>query len=154
MASTLHQPTTQIVPPTQQAYVPWSMVSPFIWFKCVYFFPISRGLQRRPMSPRVVSTSSILLLIDTIVSAVPTSSLYRVLYIPSQLATVRSGLEAISTYPTSARSFSLLLAMSRRSSCSTRRTVGTGYWNASCHVFRLCGSGPSDVIMNGGRTPM
>jgi hypothetical protein len=30
-------------------------------------------------------------------------------------------------YPTSERNFSLLLAMSRRNSCSTRRTVGIGY---------------------------
>lgn len=51
------------------------------------------------------------------------------------------------THPTRARSFSLLLAMSRRSSCSTRRTVGIGYWKASCHDFRLWGSGASGAML-------
>lgn len=51
------------------------------------------------------------------------------------------------TYPTKARSFSLLLAMSRRSSCSTRRTVGIGYWNASSQDFKFWGSGPSDAMV-------
>lgn len=54
------------------------------------------------------------------------------------------------TYPTRARSFSLLLAMSRRNSCSTRRAVGMGYWKASCHDLRLLGSGASGAMAKNG----
>ena len=84
------------------------------------------------------------------VSAVPRSSRYLVLEAKTKVQLIKAfptdftGPSSVCvrrlTHPTRARSFSLLLAMSRRRSCSTRRTVGIGYWNASCHDFRLCGS--------------
>jgi hypothetical protein len=46
-------------------------------------------------------------------------------------------------YPTSDRSFSLLSSALLRSCCSSLRTTGMGYWNASSHDWNVRGSGAS-----------
>lgn len=130
--------------------IPLFAASLFICRAYICFFSINRGLHRRPISAKMDSTSCISVFIVTMVSAVPTSSRYRVLN-PNRVAVSKKYQQYSSqqaAYPTRARSFSLLLAISRRNSCSTRRTVGIGYWKASAHDLRLWGSGASGAIVN------
>ena len=60
-------------------YLPCFALSLLICCAWACFFSTRRGLHRRPISVRIDSTSWISMFIATIVSAVPTSSRYRVL---------------------------------------------------------------------------
>ena len=53
------------------------------------------------------------------------------------------------TYPTKVRSFSLFSSAWLRSCCSSFRTVGMGYWNASSQDLKANGSGTSPAISRG-----
>jgi hypothetical protein len=59
----------------------------------------------------------------------------------------------VQSYPTSDRSFSLLSSAWLRSCCWSLATMGTGYWNASSHVWRVRGSGAAvdmPIVAEGG----